>query len=256
MEQNYFELPARDEDAPCGPLSRSMSMTDSFAEPPTPASGPSTPGHFPLMMGQDNTECGKMITPPGSDLGTSFSSEAPQYLDFGFNAYPQLVSPPVEYVTPQYPGDAFNQYNAMQAWAWPRDTAPMFFEPNTPGVAIAPSEPINHRPYGSVLERTAALHMVQNGRKISRRAKRPIVMVERRTAIQSDAVQAVLCQSGRYVCSEEGCNKHFKRREHLKRHWNSTEIVFGHFAHSAREAAIAPTTLGATCVYTLKKEAE
>ncbi|KAI0806546.1 hypothetical protein GGR55DRAFT_680519 [Xylaria sp. FL0064] len=224
MEQNYFELPARDEDAPCGPLSRSMSMTDSFAEPPTPASGPSTPGHFPLMMGQDNTEYKKIrmgVTPPGSDLGTSFSSEAPQYLDFGFSAYPQqLVSPPAEYVTQQYSGDAFNQYNAMQAWVWPQDTAPMFFEPNTPGVAINPGEPMNHRPYCSVQERTAALHRVQNGRKTSRRAKMPIAMVERRTVTKADAEQAVLNQSGKYICSVAGCGRQYKRREHLKRHFN------------------------------------
>ncbi|KAI0431375.1 hypothetical protein F5Y09DRAFT_355032 [Xylaria sp. FL1042] len=222
MEQNYFELLVRDQNGPHSPPSRSMSFAstaDSYPNPYTPTSDPSTP----LTMDHDHMECGKVemgITPPGSDFGGSFSSESSQYLDFGFNAYPhQLVSPPLEYVTPQYPANAFNQYDAMQAWAWPQEAAPIFLEANTSGVATTPGQPSHPQTYFSIQERTAALHEVQNGSKTSRRGKAPVVTVERRTATKSGVIKAVLCQSGKHICTFDGCNKAFKRAEHLKRHF-------------------------------------
>ncbi|KAI3338347.1 hypothetical protein F4824DRAFT_509217 [Ustulina deusta] len=235
-----FELPYHfaSQHVPCSSSCGSCSAPStagSIQDPFTPPSGRSSPGLLPMMMGHDNVGCGTLgmgITPPGSVFGANFSPngpESPQYMDLGYNAYPQqLISPPLEFAPPPYSTEAFNQYGgAMPSWAWSENGPSMFLEGDSPAVGMTLGEATPQPSYLSVQEKTAALHQVQGrSRRINRRSKMPVVMVRRGTVSKSRTIPAVLCTTGTHKCPHPDCAQKppFKRQEHLKRH---TKTVHG-----------------------------
>ncbi|KAI0970713.1 hypothetical protein F4678DRAFT_461846 [Xylaria arbuscula] len=224
---HYQEYPFRGQEVPCtsaGQRTLSTSTACSLQDPFTPPPGPSTPEQVPVMMGHLHMGCGTIgmgVTPPHSNFGANFAPRlhSPQYMNPGYNAYthPQLVTPPVEYAPTAYPTDHMNQYDAMQSWAWPQDGQAVYFDTNTPGAGTVISD---HRPqsYFSAQEKTAVLHKVQTRARVTKRSKMPMVMVENKNTDIPGIIPAILYEPGKHKCTHPGCDKLFRRQEHLKRH--------------------------------------
>ncbi|KAI1311735.1 hypothetical protein F5Y03DRAFT_391286 [Xylaria venustula] len=217
------------QDVPCttaGHRTLSASTACSLPNPFTPSPGPSTPEQLPVIMGHLHMGCGTIgmgATPPHSNFGANFSPglHSPQYMNPGFNPYPQqLVTPPVEYAPASYPTDHMNPYDAINSWSWPQEGQAVYFDPNTPGAGTVLGD---DRPqsYFSAQERTAALHKVQTRARVTKRTKMPVVMVENKDTETPGLIPAILVHNAQWTDCKL-CKGSFNRddnyRVHLKLH--------------------------------------